>query len=160
MKAKKILLGILAMGMVLSGCNMNNKTKGGLIGGAGGGALGAGLGAAIGALINGSSGAKMGAAIGAGVGAAGGTTAGILIGKKMDKALTRQDIPHWFIRLDGIGHEVADWLPGSVDLFCTFVDLTFAGRITTLDATMTDSGLKPVAWAQMNMFRLYGGKRK
>lgn len=86
MKAKKILLGILAMGMVLSGCNMNNKTKGGLIGGAGGGALGAGLGAAIGALINGSSGAKMGAAIGAGVGAAGGTTAGILIGKKMDKA--------------------------------------------------------------------------
>ena len=53
------------MGMVLSGCNMNNKTKGGLIGGAGGGAIGAGLGAAIGALINGSSGAKMGAAIGA-----------------------------------------------------------------------------------------------
>lgn len=81
-------------------------------------------------------------------------------GKKMDKALNRQDIPHWFIRFDGIGHEVADWLPGSVDLFCTFVDLTFAGRITTLDATMTDSGLKPVAWAQMNMFRLYGGKRK
>lgn len=76
-------------------------------------------------------------------------------GKKMDKALTRQDIPHWFIRFDGIGHEVADWLPGSVDLFCTFVDLTLAGRITTLDATMTDSGLKPTAWAQMNMFQLY-----
>ena len=86
MKAKKILLGALAMALVLSGCNMNNTTKGGLIGGAGGGAVGAGLGAAIGALINGSSGAKMGAAIGAGVGAAGGTTAGILIGKKMDKA--------------------------------------------------------------------------
>lgn len=80
-------------------------------------------------------------------------------GKKMDKALTRQDIPHWFIRFEGIGHEVADWLPGSVDLFCTFVDLTLAGRITTLDATMTDSGLKPTAWAQMNMFQLYGGKR-
>ena len=80
-------------------------------------------------------------------------------GKKMDKALTRQDIPHWFIRFDGIGHEVADWLPGSVDLFCTFVDLTLAGRITTLDATMTDSGLKPTAWAQINMFQLYGGKR-
>lgn len=51
-------------------------------------------------------------------------------GKKMDKALTRQDIPP-----------------------------TLAGRITTLDATMTDSGLKPTAWAQMNMFQLYGGKR-
>ena len=81
-------------------------------------------------------------------------------GKKMDKALNRQDIPHWFIRFDGIGHEVADWLPGSVDLFCTFVDLTMAGRITTLDATMTDSELKPTAWSQMNMFQLYGGKRK
>ena len=81
-------------------------------------------------------------------------------GKKMDKALDRQDIPHWFIRFDGIGHEVANWLPGSIDLFCTFVDLTLAGRITTLDATMTDSGLKPAAWAQMNMLQLYGGKHK
>ena len=86
MKAKKILLGIMAMALVFSGCNLNNTTKGGLIGGAGGGALGAGLGAAIGALAGGSSGAKLGAAIGAGVGVAGGTTAGILIGKKMDKA--------------------------------------------------------------------------
>jgi len=86
MKAKKFLLGALAIALVLSGCNMNNTTKGGLIGGAGGGALGAGLGAAIGALAGGSSGAKLGAAIGAGVGVAGGTTAGVLIGKKMDKA--------------------------------------------------------------------------
>ncbi len=86
MKAKKFLLGALAMALVLSGCNMNNTTKGGLIGGAGGGALGAAIGAGIGALAGGSSGAKLGAAIGAGVGAAGGTTAGVLIGKKMDKA--------------------------------------------------------------------------
>ncbi|MBQ8454458.1 MAG: OmpA family protein [Bacteroidaceae bacterium] len=86
MKAKKFLLGALAMSLVLSGCNMNNTTKGGLIGGAGGGALGAAIGAGIGALAGGSSGAKLGAAIGAGVGAAGGTTAGVLIGKKMDKA--------------------------------------------------------------------------
>ena len=81
-------------------------------------------------------------------------------GKKMDKALNRQDIPHWFIRFDDIGHEVANWLPGSIDLFCTFVDLTLAGRITTLDATMTDSELKPAAWAQINMLQLYGGKHK
>ena len=45
MKAKKFLLGALAMALVLSGCNMNNTTKGGLIGGAGGGALGAAIGA-------------------------------------------------------------------------------------------------------------------
>jgi len=81
-------------------------------------------------------------------------------GKKMDKAMNRQDIPHWFIRLDDIGHEVANWLPGSIDLFCTFVDLTLTGRVTTLDATMTDSELKPAAWAQMNMFQLYGRKRR
>ena len=81
-------------------------------------------------------------------------------GKKMDKALNRQDIPHWFIRFDDIGHEVANWLPGSIDLFCTFVDLTLAGRTPTLDATMTDSELKPAAWAQMNMLHLYGGKHK
>ena len=86
MKAKKFLLGALALALVLSGCNMNNTTKGGLIGGAGGGALGAAIGAGIGALAGGSSGAKLGAAIGAGVGVAGGTTAGVLIGKKMDKA--------------------------------------------------------------------------
>ena len=81
-------------------------------------------------------------------------------GKKMDKAFKRQDIPHWFIRFEGIGHEVANWLPGSIDLFCTFVDLTLAGRITTLDATMTDSDLKPESWAQMSMLQLYGGKGK
>lgn len=83
-------------------------------------------------------------------------------GKKVDKAMNRQDIPHWFIRFEDIGHEVANWLPGSIDLFCTFADLTLAGRITTLDATMTDSDLKPASWAQMNMLQLYGrgGPRK
>lgn len=86
MKGMKCTMGVLAAALLLSGCNMNNTTKGGLIGGAGGGALGAGLGAAIGALAGGSSGAKLGAAIGAGVGVAGGATAGALIGKKMDKA--------------------------------------------------------------------------
>ena len=86
MKSVKGIIGVLSVALLVSGCNMNNTTKGGLIGAAGGGALGAGLGAAIGALAGGSSGAKLGAAIGAGVGVAGGTTAGILIGKKMDKA--------------------------------------------------------------------------
>ena len=86
MKGTKCAIGAMVVALLVSGCNMNNTTKGGLIGGAGGGALGAGLGAAIGALAGGSSGAKLGAAIGAGVGVAGGTTAGILIGKKMDKA--------------------------------------------------------------------------
>ena len=51
MKSIKGLVGVLSVALLVSGCNMSNTTKGGLIGGAGGGALGAGLGAAIGALV-------------------------------------------------------------------------------------------------------------
>ena len=79
---------------------------------------------------------------------------------KVDKAMNRQDIPHWIIRFDGIGHEVANWLSGSIDLFCTFADLTLQGRITTLDATMTDSNLKPSRWTNMSMLEMYAGGRR
>ena len=75
--------------------------------------------------------------------------------KTIDKKMNRQDIPHWFIRFEGIGHEVASWFPGSVDLFCAFVDQALAGRITNLDATMTDSELKPTEWTQMGLFDIY-----
>ncbi len=81
-------------------------------------------------------------------------------GKKMDQAMNRQDIPHWFIKFDGIGHEVASWLPGSIDLLCVFVDLTLSGRITTLDAVMTDSNLNPSLWTNMSMLEMYGGRRR
>mgnify|MGYP004450445487 FL=1 len=81
-----MIVGVLCATMLLGSCNMNNTTKGALIGAGGGGAAGAGIGAGIGALVNGKKGAKLGAAIGAGVGVAAGTTAGALIGKKMDKA--------------------------------------------------------------------------
>ena len=79
--------------------------------------------------------------------------------KKVDKAMNRQEIPHWIIRFDDIGHEVATWLPGSIDIFCSFVNLTLEGRITTLDADMTDSNLKPAHWAQMSMLQLYDRRR-
>lgn len=78
--------------------------------------------------------------------------------KKVDKAMKRRNIPHWFISFDDIGHEVAAWQPGSIDLFCTFVDLTLSGHVTTLEADMTDSELKPASWAQMNMLQLYTGR--
>ena len=77
--------------------------------------------------------------------------------KKINKAMNRQDIPHWFISFEDVGHEVAIWLPGSVDLFCSFVDMALAGRITTLEADIIDSDLKPAQWAQMSMLQLYGG---
>lgn len=75
--------------------------------------------------------------------------------KSIDKAMKRQDIPHWFIRFDGIGHEVASWFPGSVDLFCCFANQCLAGRVSSLDANMSDSMLKPTQWTNMNVFELY-----
>lgn len=76
--SKVIALGMSSL-ILLSGCNMSNMAKGGLIGGGAGTAVGTGVGYAIGKNAK-------GAAIGAAVGAAVGTGAGLLIGKKMDKA--------------------------------------------------------------------------
>ena len=68
MKKTKFIAFLLSATLVFSGCgNMNNTTKGGLIGGGGG--------AALGAIIGGIAGHGKGAAIGAAVGAAVGTGA-------------------------------------------------------------------------------------
>ena len=75
--------------------------------------------------------------------------------KTIDKALKEQDLPHWFIRFEGIGHEVASWFPGSVDLFCAFVEQCLSGRVSNLDAIMTDEALKPTEWTNMSLFELY-----
>lgn len=74
---------------------------------------------------------------------------------RVAKVMAKQSIPHWIIRFPGIGHEVATWLPGSVNLFCAFVDQALNGRITTLDATMTDSKLVPTRWTTMTLKDLY-----
>ena len=79
MKNSKLIAVMMCALVVLSGCNMNNTTKGGLIGGGGGAAVGALVGNLIGHNTKGT-------AIGAAIGAAVGTGAGVLIGKKMDKA--------------------------------------------------------------------------
>lgn len=75
--------------------------------------------------------------------------------KTIDKKMRRQDVAHWFIRFEGIGHEVASWFPGSVDLFCAFVNLSLEGRVSSLDATMSDEALQPTKWTKMNVFDLY-----
>ena len=76
--------------------------------------------------------------------------------RKIDKAMDRQDIPHWFLSYDGKGHEVASWMPGSVDLFCAFVDQTLDGHISTLDARIDDPTLLPTRWTGMTILQLYG----
>lgn len=74
---------------------------------------------------------------------------------KVSKALSKQDIPHWIVRIPGIGHEVATWLPGSVDFFCGFVEQALAGRVSTLDAEMSDAALVPTRWTDMTIRDLY-----
>lgn len=69
------LSAILLLGV--TGCGLNNTSKGAIFGTGGGAAVGAGIGALIGK--------GKGAAIGAAVGAVAGGVAGTLIGKKMDK---------------------------------------------------------------------------
>ena len=79
MKNFKFLAVALSALIILSGCgNMNNTTKGGLLGGGGGAALGALAGYLIGKDAKGT-------AIGAAVGAAVGAGTGAIIGKHMDK---------------------------------------------------------------------------
>ena len=75
--------------------------------------------------------------------------------KTVFKRMQRQGYPCWIVRFEGIGHEVATWLPGSVDFFCGFVNQALAGRITTLDATMSDTRLVPTKWTNMTLKDLY-----
>lgn len=73
----------------------------------------------------------------------------------MFKRMKKQGFPVWIVRFEGIGHEVASFLPGSVDLFCGFVEQVFNGRVTTMDATMHDSKLVPSEWTKMNVTDIY-----
>lgn len=76
MKIKAISCVMLALLMLVTGCNTTNLGKGLAIGGGGGAALGAGIGALIGK--------GKGAAIGGATGAAVGAAVGAIIGKHMD----------------------------------------------------------------------------
>ena len=76
MKIKALSCALLAILILMTGCNVTNLGKGTAIGGGGGAALGAGIGALIGK--------GKGAAIGAGTGAAVGAAVGAIIGKHMD----------------------------------------------------------------------------
>lgn len=79
----KVIAGALIVALTVSGCGMNDTTKGALIGTGGGAAAGAGIGALIGKLTGNTG---KGAIIGTAVGTAVGATAGTLIGRKMQKA--------------------------------------------------------------------------
>src|SRR6186713_2921070 len=69
-----VLVAVIVVSQILSGCNATNTTKGG--------AIGAGAGGAIGGVIGHQSGNT---AVGAIIGAAVGGSAGAIIGRQMDK---------------------------------------------------------------------------
>ena len=71
------------------------------------------------------------------------------------KCFRKQGFPIWIVRYEGVGHEVASFLPGSVDLFCGFVEQVVNGRVTTMDAVMRDTKLVPTKWTEMNVIDLY-----
>lgn len=71
------------------------------------------------------------------------------------KQMKKNGYPVWIMRYEGIGHEVASFLPGSVDLFCGFVEQVFTGRRTTLDATVRDEKLVPTKWTKMKVWDIY-----
>lgn len=89
---KRIMVSIIALAMVVSGCagmSDSNRTKAeGTAVGAGGGAL---LGAVIGGLAGGSDGALIGAAVGAGTGAAVGYAYGTHVAKQKEKYAKTED---------------------------------------------------------------------
>ena len=76
-------------------------------------------------------------------------------GATVYKQMRKKDYPVWIVRYKGIGHEVASFLPGSVDFFCGFVEQVFTGRVTTMDATMHNSKLVPTEWTKMSVFDIY-----
>ena len=66
--------------------------------------------------------------------------------------------PYWIMRFKGRGHEVAGYLPDTMEEFEAFANAALAGRVTFYDATCEDAALKPNKWTKMNIIQLYTGK--
>lgn len=63
--------------------------------------------------------------------------------------------PYWIMRFKGRGHEVAGYLPDTMQEFEAFVNAALAGRVTYYDAKCEDEALKPNKWTKMNIIQLY-----
>lgn len=70
----------------------------------------------------------------------------------------RHRYPYWILRFKGRGHEVAGYLPSTIQEFEAFVNAALDGRVTYYDATCEDEALKPNKWTNMNIIQLYTGK--
>lgn len=78
--------------------------------------------------------------------------------KKLQKIFMRNKYPHWIMRFEGIGHEVASLMLYTIPEFVAFVDATLSGRVMFYDATVRDNNVVPTKWSKMNVFDLYKGE--
>ena len=74
---------------------------------------------------------------------------------RVAKEFSRKGFDHWVLRFDGLGHEVASYLPYTIEEFVAFVDAVEAGRHMDYDAHCTDSRFVPTEWSKRTVFDLY-----
>lgn len=63
--------------------------------------------------------------------------------------------PYWVLRFEGRGHEVAGYLPDTIEEFMAFANAALKGRVTYYDARCEDEALQPNKWTNMTIFDLY-----
>lgn len=68
---------------------------------------------------------------------------------------SKNHYPYWVMRFKGRGHEVAGYLPDTMEEFEAFVNAAVKGRVTYYDATCEDEALKPNKWTNMTIYQLY-----
>ncbi len=74
---------------------------------------------------------------------------------KLEKIFEKNHYNHWILRYEGIGHEVAGYLPKTIEEFTAFVDAVLSGRDMDYDATCKDTACKPTPMSKMSVFDLY-----
>ena len=80
--------------------------------------------------------------------------------KHLDKIFDQEGYPHWTMRFDKLGHEVAILLPHTTAELEAFVDCALSGRNFNYDAHCSDEGLKPSKFSKTTLIKFYSGRVK
>lgn len=74
---------------------------------------------------------------------------------RVAKLFAKKNFPYWFFRVQDRGHDVANYLPITTEIFTSFVEHALAGKVATIDAQFTDPAHPANQWSKMNIFQLY-----
>ena len=74
---------------------------------------------------------------------------------RVAKLFAKKQYPYWFFRVQDRGHDVANYLPITTEIFNSFVAHAMAGKVATIDAQFTDPAHPANEWSKMNIFQLY-----